>query len=519
MDRALGKGSRWRALGPVLPILLGFAAVNLAFNLTVPLLEAPDETSHVAVLRFIEARHTLPVQQPPANFPAGQEGSQPPLYYLIGATLYHLSPAPALAPTFSRQNPFVSFQRSTADAANRNFYGHSLAERFPYRGDVLGLHLARLAGLLLGGLTVLFTYLIAREIWPGAGLVAILGAGLVAFNPELAFISGVVNNDSAIAMGATLVLWCLVRWIMRGGSTRLAVGLGVALASALLAKTDGILLLPLVAVVLGFPHPLPPLPAAGEGSRQGDPLETLPPRLKAPPGEGGEGGRREGVGDEGNHRSPMKMRMSVPRSSPRHALIVAVLTALLAGWWFVRNQLLYGDPLGYRAMLAANAAMIRHAPLDPIAALLALVKARGTFWGIFGWTNVLYPARVYQVLDGFTLLCAIGLAIGAWQSRGLVVAAFGRLAAFRTTEDGRRILAILLLGSWSLLVFASLVRWVQINEAADQWRLFFGALAPVAIFLALGLDRIRLAVLGLVGRCRPPRQDVASPPAPLHFQW
>src|SRR5262245_28981824 len=98
---------------PLLPILLGFVAISTAYSVVVPVLEAPDEPSHVAFVRYLRTNHALPSQEPRYGYPVGQEGSQPPLYYAVGSVLWRLAPGPDLAPTWARHNPFVNFDRST----------------------------------------------------------------------------------------------------------------------------------------------------------------------------------------------------------------------------------------------------------------------------------------------------------------------------------------------------------------------------------------------------------------------
>ncbi len=442
-----GIGSSWRLLVPVLPIIAGFVLISAAFSVTVPLLEAPDEPSHVAMVRYIAANHALPIQHPPAYFPVGQEGSQPPLYYALGAALFALSPGPSLAPTFDAHNPFVSFDRAPPGSDNRNLYAHTPREGFPYRGDVLGIHLVRALGILLGGATVLLTFLIGREVFPERPLVAALAAGLVAFNPEFAFVSGVVNNDGAITTATTFVLWRLIRWCRRGGTTASSLVLGAGLGAALLSKTDGILLIPFVLLAL--------------------------------------------VADA-------KTRRGGWSALGRVALVLGV-AAGSAGWWFARNWILYGDLLGWDAMLAANASMLRHPPLDLLSALQVLWRARDTFWGAFGWTNLLLPSLAYRCLDALGAIALVGLAACVrhqprWPAgRPTATDSTGpaRAAAPRPAIDPGRAATWLILGVWPLAVVVSLARWVQLNEAADQWRLVFPAIAPIGVLLALGLDEIR----------------------------
>ncbi len=405
------------------PIILGFVAVSVAFSVATPLLEAPDETSHLDMVHYLYQHRALPIQRP-GDFPAGQEGSEPPLYYALGAVLFSVSPQPTIVLDNQRnQNPNVNFHRAAEPRDNRNLYAHTLQEQFPYRGDVLGAHLVRLLGVVLGIFTVLLTFLSARELFPDHRFLAPLATALVAFNPQFAFLSGVVNDDDGIACAATLVLWLLLRRIRRGGSPRLALALGVALGCAVLMKVSGILLLPLAGLAL--------------------------------------------VGE-----AEMRARRFAPQ-----AVLVAVPFLIVTGWWLVRNQILYGDPLGWSMMLAANWQMIRPSPLSIPEALAILWRARGTYWGMFGWTNVAFPDLVYRLIDVGTGIALVGLVIG-----------LGR--TMLGEASGRRRFALVLLVIWPLLIFASLVHWLQINRAADQWRLLFPAVAPIAILLALGIEEI-----------------------------
>ena len=436
-------------------VFVAFAVLAVRFSVVQPVLEAPDETSHVSVVRYIAEHHALPIQRPP-EFPAGQEGSQPPLYYALGSILWGFAPTQAIAPTFHQLNPLIDFSRLREPLANRNLYAHTPREGFPYQGDVLGIHLVRLLSVLLGCLTVALTFLLARELWPERPFAVLLAPMIVAFDPQFAFMSGVVNNDDLIATAASFVLWCLVRWLRRGGSPSSAITLGVGLGLAILAKTSGLLLVPLAALV--FLHDL---------------ADFSPwPRLLA----------------------------VVPRLPRRRTLrylgVVAITAVAVSGWWFVRNQILYGDPLGWAVMLESNGSMVRTAPLSLIDAARRLWDARSTAWGIFGWTNVVFPDRVYTAFDVASGVAVIGCLLAA--VRWLRSVRRGAAPGDRPVIDTRRTLAVLLVAGWPFIVFVSLVRWLQLVEAADQWRLMFPAFAAFGVLLALGVDEILGAIVGLV---------------------
>ncbi|MSP13586.1 MAG: phospholipid carrier-dependent glycosyltransferase [Chloroflexi bacterium] len=432
-------------------LIAAFSGVTFIFSLTAPVLEAPDEPSHVSMIQYIATRLALPVQRPPDDFPAGQEGSQPPLYYALGALLFSLSPAPEVAPDWLDHNPHIDSSRLLGRQDNRNLWVHHAAENFPFQGDVLGIHLARLLSILLGAATIWLTFNLARELFPDRPAVTWLAAWLVAFNPSFVFLSAVVNNDNGITFASTLMLWLLARWLRRGGSTRQGIVLGVALGAALLMKTSGLALVPLVIGALLFPPLWPHIRRLGALAKFPAPLERLPEIQSA-------------LGQVG---------------------LVLLLALGIAGWWFARNLLLYGDLLGWQAMLLSVAPMIRPQPLDVLSTLRALWDARNTYWAIFGWTNILLPAWVYP---GFDLLVGLALAGLAWGA--------GR----RGAAAWRAWLPRLLLVIWPVAVLASLVRWLQINVAADQGRLLFPAIGAIAILLALGLDELRLGLVTLAKR-------------------
>ncbi|MBN1874245.1 MAG: hypothetical protein JXA33_08435, partial [Anaerolineae bacterium] len=70
---------------PLLAILLTlFTILTLAYSLTTPLFEAPDEVWHYAYTRWLAEGHRLPAMDSDESG-ASQEVAQPPLYYAIAA--------------------------------------------------------------------------------------------------------------------------------------------------------------------------------------------------------------------------------------------------------------------------------------------------------------------------------------------------------------------------------------------------------------------------------------------------
>jgi 4-amino-4-deoxy-L-arabinose transferase-like glycosyltransferase len=108
----------------------------------------------------------------------------------------------------------------------------------------------RLVSALFGALIAVCTFGIVRELLPGQPFAAV-GAGLlVAFQPMLTFMAGVVNNDSGVNALAALVLYLVVRVMRCGPTWRSMLALGAALAALPLMKSTGYALYPPVALGL-----------------------------------------------------------------------------------------------------------------------------------------------------------------------------------------------------------------------------------------------------------------------------
>ena len=84
------------------------------------------------------------------------------------------------------------------------------------------LLLMRLLAALLAAVTVAFTFLFVREVLPSQPWAARVGALAVAFQPMFGFMSGAVNNDMGVNAGGAVLIYLLVRALVRGLSTRLA---------------------------------------------------------------------------------------------------------------------------------------------------------------------------------------------------------------------------------------------------------------------------------------------------------
>jgi len=196
-------------------------------SLSIPVFEGIDEQRHYAYARYLVNNHTLPPRtksgkNSPFTYGANQESGQPPLYYLPVALLTTLAPnADDVAP-FLVHNTFVS---PSEDAGmpydNHNSYLHGAEDRFPFEGVALAVHLARLASIVIGASTLLVVFGIARMLAPSQPAVAILATALIAAVPGFLFLHSVISNDVAVILFVALSVWCAMRILRDGASSRI----------------------------------------------------------------------------------------------------------------------------------------------------------------------------------------------------------------------------------------------------------------------------------------------------------
>ncbi|HXF63591.1 MAG TPA: hypothetical protein VNK95_18355, partial [Caldilineaceae bacterium] len=160
---------------------------------------------------------------------------------------------------------------------------------------------------------------------------------------------------------------------------------------------------------------------------------------------------------------------------PLQALLPVALPALaVAGWWYWRNYTLYGDWFGIEHLMSINGR--RTEPLEWDDFWLEFRGLRYSFWGLFGWFNLLLPQWVYPLLDGITVVALAGVLPALWPGRG------ANDAPATGAQRVRRLLV-----AWALLS-AALVGYWMARATGSQGRLFFPAIGAVAVLLVLGLE-------------------------------
>jgi hypothetical protein len=333
----------------LLGLLLVFGLLGIVYSLTTPLFEAPDEPWHYAYVRWLAEGHGLPRLDDDASG-AYQEVAQPPLYDAVAA-LVSSPVADDDLPELFWHNPQFGYQAGGTVNDNKNMLIHTGRERFPWRGAVLAVRLARLVSLAFGLLAVGATYGLAHETVPERPALATVAAGVVALTPQFLFISGVVSNDSTTVATCTGTLWALARIVRQGPTRRRAIVAGLALGLAMLSKTSALLLIPIALLALALTNKL--------------------------------------------------------TNKLTNVTLILTLAAAVGGWWYVRNWIVYSDSLGLSVHV--NTPWGRSTPAGLPDLLPELPQVFRSFWGAFGWGHVELPGVLYLALGGL-----VGLALAGW---------------------------------------------------------------------------------------------------------
>lgn len=424
-------------------VLALFGLLALAGSVINPLHEATDELRHYRFVQHIVQLHRLPIQ---GELPCQAQGHHPPLFYALGAlatfwvdTGHDVCYEP---PT----NPFWQYRYWEVGRDNKNLYLHGADEAFPWRGAALAAHLVRLLNILFGAGTVWLTWVLARVIWRSRPYLALGAAAFVAFNPMFVFMSGAINNDVIAAFSGTAVLLaCVVLVKSANGLSRAwGVVLGGLYALALMSKFNlaavGLLMATAVTYVAW-------------------------------------------------RKGQWRLWLAV-------ALIAGLVTAVLAGWWFGRNQMLYGEPTGFERLTELWG--VRD-PADSWGlAFYELPYTWTSLWGRFGYGQIPLPEAIYHGLRWLVGLGLVGLVMPFLRRQGHQLRAAG--------------MPLLLLALDVALFFAVVFNYLLVSPAGAMGRFFFPALPALAVLTFYGYS------CWIYGVFRDQREEIKHQMASM-FAW
>lgn len=381
--------------------------------------EGPDEVEHFAYVLKLRQTGTFPTYDD-FETPIRQQVGQAPLYY-VTASLFSLPlySADGLDAGRVKLNPWVGFSAPATSTDNRNY-----AMMHPAY-QALEPDQRRLSETLWAtrGISVFFGWLALFGIyWGGLALWqnrswALLAAMLFGFAPPILQTFSVLTNDAAVVAFSTLVLAASLHLFTRWNDRRLLVITALLISLAGLSKVSGLVMgiIPVIAVLLGW------------WQTKRDYSELL-----------------------------------------KSLVILAFIPAVLAGWWYVRSYLLYGDLLGTAPHQQMSWGFAELQPVHETIKRLPIIAQ--TMWFNAGWGEVRPETWGYILPTAAVVVSLIG-----W---GL---------------KPRRFNARFLMLLFTLIIgFVALIRWMQMADLITG-RLYLPYTPAFALLIVWGVKTAPLA--------------------------
>jgi hypothetical protein len=386
--------------------LFAIAALNACcWALITPVFQGPDEVDHFAYVQSLVERGEKPIDDPhsarlrwsSAEYLA-LEGTDFLTDHQVGDTRAPWLSAQVRAYEAQAQRlrpPRNDGGGYTTSAVHGPPYYLALAPAYlatAHASIFSQLTLMRIASALLGALTVLFAYLLARELAPGRPWLAVLAALLVAYEPMYGFVSGIVNNDVGVNATAAALELLLIRLLRRGITIPWGVLTGAVLIMLPSVKGTGLSLYPVAGLVF--------IAALWRYHRRSDLLGWAALALAALL-----------VGELSTHvLSPAFAASSSTAGGGAPSAIGTNANAASQALHHIPDFLSYL----WQMFLPRLPFMTAHFPSSAHPGFVIFIE-RG--WGAFGWYDVLFPSWVYAAILLASLIVLVLSPWGAWRER------------------------------------------------------------------------------------------------------
>lgn len=440
--------------------LFVIAALNFAcWALITPPFQAPDEVDHFAYTQSLVERGEAPSRNPGSPL---QRWSSAEALALEGESFFtDHQIGDSRAPWSVHQEDLYREQAAhhpssangggneTAATHGAIYYAtlapaYMLASSSPFSQ----LTLMRLTSALIGALTVVFAFLIGRELAPGRPWLGVLAALLVAYQPMYGFISGAINNDVGVNAGAAGLELLLVVMLRRGVTWRLGLLTGLLLIMLPIVKGTAYSLYPVAGVavlaIVWRHHRRSQFVGWGALAVGAMAMFELAKHLSGVfrPSQVGAGAAPVGVGSA-----------------------TGAVTEAMA------------HPLGYLAylwevLLPRLPFMARHFEVSNPGFVIFVERG----WGAFGWYDVFFPHAVYEIIRAVMITVPI----------------LGLIAIYREWPYVRtHLLDFLILALMPIAVFAGFEGAFYTTGVrpliAEFGRYEFPAIAPLAVLVVASL--------------------------------
>lgn len=384
--------SVWKSRPPVaLMLILGVAILqSLAWNLALPAFQGADEDAHFAYIQHLAETGELPTSTGGQAPTSTQEKDA-----LDVLNLFSLRGVAAARPAWTPADLafWRHIERSLPPAAKANGSGpNAVGQNPPLYYAVMSVpylifstlpllklvFVLRLFNALFYLLTIVLTWTIAGDLFGGVRWKQLLAAGVVALEPQFAFMSAVINADNLLIALVTAFLLAALRTVMRGPTPSRVLSMSVLSAAASLTQGRGLVTVPVLIVALGiaWARHRPGLLRGGAQLLESGITLGLAALLYLRFGTAGGSGVAYGG--------------QVSELNGSKGFSVTQFLAVTWNFYFAKLGLLhsrFGPAYGYRQVFIE------------------------TFYGSFGWLEAKFKPRVYDALQvasalGILALCA-----------------------------------------------------------------------------------------------------------------
>jgi 4-amino-4-deoxy-L-arabinose transferase-like glycosyltransferase len=288
---------------------------------------------------------------------------------------------------------------------------------FPFLAKAREAHLIRLFSLLLSTASVCFVYLLVLVIFPGETALAVAATLFVAMNPQFLHISASVSNEPFSTLLSTTYLLALLNYITRKVTLKHHLMVGLLLGFCLLSKLSLVFYLPLTVAILVYVH-------------------------------------------RGNTRTLL------------HSLVCTLGSAgLVAGWWYLRNWLVFKDPLLTKFLIDSQPWGLRSGSFSLDYALTTLSNTFLSFFGNFGAHQIPIGKIHLLIYAIITMLGVLG-----WFRIGKIK---------KPTGFQIQVFSIVFLSLCGCIIFFILMNMKYIGVSMGRY--LFVVIAPITLVLFTGL--------------------------------
>ncbi len=302
---------------------------------------------------------------------------------------------------------------------------------------------ARLVSTLSMTLSIYLVIKIAEKLFKDKGIYKYLFIVFIAFQPLTAFLASYINNDSTAVLATTMIIYLWILGLESNWKTKNCILLGVAIGFCALTYYNAYGYI-LCSIILCL-------------------VSAISNKMKA-------------------------------KDIWKKVLIVGLVAFAVAGWWFIRNAILYnGDFLGINAQneCGDKYALDQFKPstrltvqkrgenlLDMLFGERWLLTTALSFVGIFGYLSIVMSPKIYFVYFGIWLIGGIGC-----------ILSFKKLFKFNKNEKNRYLLNYIFVLSIIIPIALSII-YSYTSDFQAQGRYIMGIIIPFTYFVVNGIQTI-----------------------------